>query len=121
MTSPLTSGKVKPITVSEAERRSAEAIPDIVIEGFNTLIGRKYDRISKSAKITLAEALDYISAAMAAEFGIAGATISEYRRSLLDNHWMDVEDIFRAAGWQVHFDKPAYNESYESYYEFSKP
>lgn len=34
--------------------------------------------------------------------------------------WLNVEYLFRAAGWEVQYDKPGYNETYEAYFTFSK-
>ena len=37
---------------------------------------------------------------------------------IFDKHWLDVEDIFRDAGWRVYYDKPGYNETYDATFEF---
>lgn len=37
-----------------------------------------------------------------------------------EEHWLDVEDCYRAIGWAVNYDKPAYNETYPATFEFSK-
>lgn len=34
--------------------------------------------------------------------------------------WLDVEEIFRQVGWSVSYDNPAYNESYEPSWTFTK-
>ena len=34
--------------------------------------------------------------------------------------FMDFEDVFRAAGWKVTYDRPSYNETYEPSFRFSK-
>ena len=39
-------------------------------------------------------------------------------KTIYDNNWLDIEDIFREAGWKVTYDKPAYNESYDAYFKF---
>jgi len=41
------------------------------------------------------------------------------RAHVYANHWLDVEDVYRAQGWSVHFDKPAYCETYEAYFVFT--
>lgn len=39
---------------------------------------------------------------------------------IFDNHWLDIEDIYREQGWKVKYDKPGYNEeSFKPYFEFS--
>ena len=42
------------------------------------------------------------------------------RQELFDNHYLDIEPAYRNAGWKVEFDKPGYNETYDSYFVFSK-
>ena len=42
------------------------------------------------------------------------------RQTVFDNGWLDVEEAHRAAGWRVEYDKPAYNESYDAFFVFSK-
>jgi hypothetical protein len=95
---------VKPITPDEVVERKKETIPDIVFEVFNYLIAENFnghsatilqkevDALLKKKKVNVDEA---------------------YKR-----HWLDVEDIYRGAGWDVAYDKPAYNETYEASFEF---
>jgi hypothetical protein len=33
---------------------------------------------------------------------------------------LDIEPIFRKAGWSVDFDRPGYNETYEAHFIFTK-
>ena len=40
------------------------------------------------------------------------------RSMIFEKHWLDFEDIYRKAGWFVNFDKPAYNETYDAFFEF---
>jgi hypothetical protein len=42
------------------------------------------------------------------------------RQGMYDKGWMDVEDVYQKAGWEVEFDKPGYNEDYEANFKFSK-
>lgn len=46
---------------------------------------------------------------------LAISTDEVYRRRLLD-----VEELYRASGWKVEYDKPAYCEDFEAYFKFSK-
>lgn len=43
-----------------------------------------------------------------------------YNNWLFETKQLDFEDIYRAAGWKVKWDKPAYNEVYGAYWEFTK-
>lgn len=42
------------------------------------------------------------------------------RRDIYDKHMLDFEPAYREVGWKVVFDKPAYCESYEAFWVFSK-
>ena len=38
---------------------------------------------------------------------------------ICEEGWLDVEDVYRKAGWEVIYDAPGYNESfYEPSFEF---
>ena len=41
-------------------------------------------------------------------------------QDVLDKDYLNIEEVFRAVGWVVIYDKPAYNESYEPTFEFRK-
>jgi hypothetical protein len=41
------------------------------------------------------------------------------RDEIFDNHWMDVEALYRENGWGVKYDRPAYNEDYEPMFIFT--
>jgi hypothetical protein len=41
-------------------------------------------------------------------------------REIFDMYYLDVEEIFRDAGWIVTYDKPGYNETYPATFEFKK-
>jgi hypothetical protein len=98
----------KPITPHEVVDAKAKAMPDEVIEVFNELIAKNWN--GHQAVIKKGEAVSAIIAALDLEGN----------REIYDNNWLDVEDIFRKAGWDVKYDKPGYNETYEGYYTFQK-
>lgn len=37
---------------------------------------------------------------------------------VFNNSWMDFEPLYRKYGWEVRYDGPGYNESYEPFYIF---
>jgi hypothetical protein len=82
-------------------------LPEGVYTCFNTLI-RKH-LIDGKANFTLSEAADLIAQHMGCS-----------RVEVYDNKWCDVEDTYRAVGWDVTFDKPAYNENYAANFTFKK-
>ena len=96
---------VNPITPAEATSKKLTSIPDYVIEAFNTLIAKHYDGRSAVVK---------------QEDVVAAIVTDGITRSMVfENHWLDVEDIFRNAGWDVEYDKPCYNESYPATFTFT--
>lgn len=81
--------------------------PDAVIEVWNSLItvffnGRESRVLQSEAVAALSQKLDV------------------NRRVILDSKYLDIEDVYRAAGWTVTYDKPAYNESYEPFFIFTR-
>lgn len=96
---------VKPITPNEV---SVKAIPEAVIEAFNKLIMIKFD--GSQSHIKQKEAVSAIMKNMKLKDS----------KKIFDNHWLDVEPIFRKAGWKVTFDNPGFNETYEPSFIFKK-
>ena len=95
---------IKPHEVVEAKKNT---MPAEVIECFNELIAEKWN--GRSATVKQSEAANRIADRM--------NVTTQY---LYDHGYMDVEDVFRAAGWKVKYDKPAYNETFRATFEFRK-
>ena len=102
---------VKPISPVEAENEHRGTIPDSIIRAFNTLIIKNYEPINKTSIVKQDEVLDMVR-------GDPDSGMLK-RDDAFDNHWLDVEDIYREQGWDVKYDKPAYNETYDAYFVFS--
>lgn len=99
--------KIKPITPNEIVQHKFENLPDSVIEVFNLLIAQSWDGTKaiveqRSAANLIAKKLDITQAQV-------------YEKKLLD-----VEEVYRKAGWVVMYDKPAYCESYEATFTFKR-
>ena len=92
---------IKPSDVSET------VIPEFVFTAVNKLIKLNWN--GKSATITQEEIVKEIL-----------ATTNAARNEIFENHWLDFEQAYQAAGWKVHFDKPGYNESYKAFFVFKK-
>ena len=106
--------KGKPITVEEIDSLFKKSIPNVVIDAFNTLILKHYSTITKSSVVKQEEVMEIV----------CGDEEEKFKRSeVFNNHWLDIEDIFREAGWIVEYHKPIYiaGENYEPYFEFSRP
>ncbi len=96
----------KPITPSEVNKKKVELLPDAVLEAFNELIAENWDGVSSTVlQKTVVERI--VSKGYSSD-------------QVFDNHWLDVEDVYRGAGWKVEYDKPGYCESYDAYFVFRK-
>lgn len=103
---------VKSITPDEVVEKKQEQLPDFVVEAFNEMIAKNWN--GRSASFKQDDVVNLICQKMGYE---------EYRAAvnkIYAEHWLDVEDVYRSAGWVVKYDKPAYNESYPATFEFSK-
>ncbi len=98
---------IKPIRPEEVTYN----IPDFVIKAVNFLIQEKWN--GEEAIIKQDEIMGLISSNDPDDD-------KPSRREIYDRHWLDFEDLYREAGWFVMFDKPAYNENYDAYFQFKK-
>ena len=89
---------VKPISPNEIKK----VIPDFVIEAVNELIAEKVNS-QNHATVLQKHIVDRVKSKTDQDFDYA---------------WLDFENVFRDAGWNVNYDKPAYCESYDAYFEF---
>ena len=96
---------VKPITPNEVAGKKQEIFPDEVFEAFNEVIATKC--VDGRASFTV----DEVVAVMVSE-GLK-------RNDIFANHWLDVEDVYRKAGWVVEYDQPGYNEDYSAFFVFT--
>lgn len=94
----------QPISPSQIAETKTKIIPDSVIETFNLEIARNFCNGRSVVK------QDRIIQALV-QRGLS-------RAELFANHWLDVEDLYRAKGWQVTYEKPGYNESGDSIFTF---
>ena len=98
---------MKPITPEEAKRLKTSQIPSEVFEVVNQLIVENY----KDQGYAIIKQKEIVS--RLEKCGIDSTDI--YARG-----WLDFEDAYRASGWKVDYDKPAYNESYDATFRFDK-
>lgn len=96
---------VKPITPSEVAGQKRESFPDEVFEAFNEIIAANC--VNGRSNFTQ----DAVVKLMVSK-GLKSAEI-------FDKHWLDVEEVYREAGWKVEYDKPGYNEDYSSNFTFT--
>lgn len=95
-----------PITPTEAKRNKLRVIPPEVLEAFDELITKNLR--GSTAKVIQKEVIDLIE------------------QKLHINHeqfvfaWLDVEPLYKDAGWEVTYDKPGYNENYLASFNFTE-
>ncbi len=85
-----------------------DLIPEFVYDAFNKLIQKNMR--GKTSKVYQRDIVREI---------MSRNNISE--QEIFSQNYLDVEDVYRSAGWVVSYDKPAYNESSEPYFEFTAP
>ena len=94
-----------PITPDDAEQASYQSIPAFVVAAFNAEISANYS--------------------MGASRVIQRCVVERIKGSMpnamaFDNRWLNIEELYRANGWTVTYDKPGYNESHEASFAFKK-
>lgn len=99
---------IKPISPNEVTKAKAKLVPDEVLEVFNELIAINFDGHSSRVE------QDAVASLVAMKMNIR-------RDAVFAQKYLDVEDIYREAGWEVYYDKPGYNETYGAYFRFTKP
>ena len=104
------STKASPIKPEDIQDLKNFDIPSEMIEAVNELIIKNWNGSSATFKqkdlipVYLSKVKDKEKA----------------RDMLFEHRHLDFEDRFRQAGWKVHYDKPGYNENYDSFWEFEK-
>jgi hypothetical protein len=90
-------------------------IPPFVIEAVNRLLGQRF---SGSSCVLLQKEV----IALAEKIGVEYRELPEggNRQMFFERHWLDFEPVYRELGWRVEYDKPAYNETYEPSWTFSR-
>jgi hypothetical protein len=97
---------VKPITPKQVRAFSQTAIPTEVVSVWNEMIIAKFR--NDQAKIMQ----DDIVSALAKAMNVP-------RQKVFDSGWVDIEDLYEKSGWEVTYDKPAYDENYTAFFLFS--
>jgi hypothetical protein len=97
----------QPIRPEDVAARKAAVLPPEVIDAFNDLIAMADN--GYSATVMQEDAIDQI---------LDRLPVS--REEIFDRHLLDIEPVYRAAGWRVTYDKPGFNESYQPYFIFTR-
>ena len=106
--------KIKPWSPAEVAAKARDSLPDFVIAAVNQLLAENYRNGRADLTVdTVARAIHRLDPAPG-DYGIS------YRSYLNDKGWLDFEPAFRAVGWVVIFDKPGLDESYDSFWRFTR-
>lgn len=92
----------KPISPSEALSRAGEFIPKEVFSVFNELIIKNMEKTRHGIQATIEQedVMNLIIEKMALE-----------RRNQIEMSWLNIEQAYGNLGWEVHYEKPGFNES----------
>ena len=110
--------KVKPISPDEVIGKKGDYIPDEVISAFNTLIAKNFYCGSSTFKQD--EVVEEIINNLKLMTGYQDVIRDTIRGQIFKNNWLDVEGIYRETGWDVEYDKPAFNEDYPASFTFKR-
>lgn len=96
---------MRPIRPEEVE----EGFPEVVVKGFNELIRENYRNGQAVVKVSEVEGrIESLSG------GMMGRAQIRARR------YLDVEGMYRRAGWEVRYESPDPGEGWEAYFVFRK-
>ncbi|QQG42102.1 MAG: hypothetical protein HYV90_02180 [Candidatus Woesebacteria bacterium] len=100
--------RIKPISQKEVANEKQRLFPNEVFEAFNEMIIQNAGGGGGQISVDQGEVVKLM-----VKKGLN-------RDQIFKNGWLDVEDVYRKAGWKVEYDKPAYNEDYSAYFIFSR-
>lgn len=106
---------IKPLSPNEALAGKITAIPPFVIAAVNQLLTERFS--GRSCTIRQNEVVE-LAQKIASETAPTFEAIDKH--VFFDRHWLDFEVIYQKEGWSVIYDKPAYNETYEAFWTFSR-
>lgn len=98
---------MKPISPQDIAATKEAILPDDVIDEWNKIIAEQFS--GGSAEIEQSEIVARIAKRMKVP-----------REHVFKRGWVDIEELYRKAGWRVEYDKPGYNETYEATFTFRK-
>lgn len=99
--------KLKAISPAAAAVNKQNSIPDFVFEAVNQLLSKEARKGNNYIKLLQKDIVALI---------VANGQCS--KEAVYASKWLDFEESYREAGWEVTYDKPGYNESYEANFIF---
>lgn len=111
--------KIQPIKPSEIEGVKQSTIPEAMIKAVNSLIVKNWSA-NKESRILQKNIVEEYLDNLAIQEHPAEINRQVERDKVFEYHWLDIEDMYKKAGWKVKYDKPGFNESYEAFFIFEK-
>ena len=111
----------KPIKPDDVGSLAQDLIPDFVIQAVNELIVLNWT--GNSAIIQQKDIVSLAKKYQEKQFQEKREKNNQHGDYTLpdfDWHWLNVESLYRSNGWKVEYDKPAYCETYEPTFCFTK-
>ena len=102
-----------PIRPEEVVAAKKAQFPGFVLDAFNAVIAKHFHQGYASFR------QDEVVEEIVSRMPPLGDNVN-VRSHIFEQHWLDVEDIYRKAGWKVEYDKPDYCESYPATFSFRK-
>lgn len=102
-----------PISVDDVLKLKRNVIPIVVFDAINHLLAESFNGHSAiiKQKDIVAKIIEFLKT--------PEDKVQEQTREIYSKHWLDIEDLYREQGWEVEYDKPGYNETYDANFRFS--
>lgn len=97
-----------PIRPSEIAEAKKKLIPPEIFEVVNELLVLRSTGGRSSINITQNEIIEKVLSKLNID-----------RTELFSNGYLNFEEAYREYGWEVYYDKPCYNESYDAFFKFT--
>jgi hypothetical protein len=101
-----------PLKPDEVRPLQRAAMPEYVFSAVNELLVEKL----RGYSVTLLQSV--VADRILAHAAAAGVELT--RQQAYDRGYLDFEDAYREAGWDVVYDRPGYNETYEANFTFKR-
>lgn len=115
----------KPISPSQIAAHKAKSFPAYVFDAVNDLLASEFSNGSATIKQKhiidrmLEKAnKDISNEEIDDEFGGYGSSLTKDK--IFSRGYLNFEEVYREAGWEVSYDKPAYNETYDASFKFKE-
>ena len=103
---------MKPIKPDEVSAKKIEVINENMIKAVNDMIVMNW--LNDSATFKQKDLVTHY-------FKVIGVNKTQKRvQKLYDDNQLDIEPLFESVGWDVYYDRPAYNETYEPTFTFTR-